>query len=180
MKATSDYKDAAESNQNFTNQLPDFNNMTLMLYEPENIQLLYNITDISINNLYADPDRFSIRTEEKYGLYEMNLDKMDMNISLNYDLMLIPPIFVDKGSFSFYCEDVSLNAVWSLNLNSSRNFFDLIISHVLAQINPEKFELDIESQSDLTIMINQQIDLIVQYTLNEILAFSRYNLGVMI
>ena len=61
----------------------------------------------------------------------MNLDKIDMNIIFDYQMMLIPPIFVDEGNFSFYCEDVSLNAVWRLNLNSSRNFFDLIISQVL-------------------------------------------------
>jgi hypothetical protein len=75
----------------------------------------------------------------------MNLDKIDMNITFDYFMMLVPPIFVDQGNFSFYCEDVSLNAVWRLNLNSSRNFFDLIISHVLVQINPEKFTLGIDS-----------------------------------
>lgn len=91
----------------------------------------------------------------------MNMDKIDMNISMNYDLMLIPPIFVDQGVFSFYCEDLSLNSVWRLNLNSSRSFFDLIISHVLVQINSDKFKLEIDSVSDLTQMVNQQIDLVI-------------------
>lgn len=85
----------------------------------------------------------------------MNLDKIDMNITFDYDVMLIPPIFVDRGTLSFYEEDVSLNAVWRLNLNSSRNFFDLIISHLLLQINPQKFKLDIDSHADLTKMFNQ-------------------------
>lgn len=105
--------------------------------------------------LAADPDRFFLRTEEKYGLYELNLDKIDMEFSFDYELMMIPPIFVDNGSVHFECEDVSLNSVWNLDLNSTRSFFQVIISHVLLQINPEKFNIDVNSYSDLTKLLNQ-------------------------
>ena len=46
MKASSELK----NDKDFT-QLPDLVNMTVMLYEPENIQLLYNISNISINTM---------------------------------------------------------------------------------------------------------------------------------
>ena len=53
----------------------------------------------------------------------------------------------------------------------------MIISHVLLQINPNKFELNIDSYADLTQLLNQQADLIIEFTLNEILAYIRYDVA---
>ena len=49
-----------------------------MLLEDEGIQIRYNITNIRPKNFYVDTDRFYLRTEEKYGLYELNVDKIDI------------------------------------------------------------------------------------------------------
>lgn len=62
-------------------------------------------------------------------------------------------------------------------MNSTRSFFTVIISHVLLQINPNKFELNIDSYADLTQLLNQQADLIIEFTLNEILAYIRYDVA---
>ena len=111
-----------------------------------------------------------MRFEEKYGLQEINIDKFDMKFSLDYSIITLPPVFVDYGTVSFQCEDVSLNTVWKLNLNSTKFFFDIDISHLLIQIVPNKFDFTIDSYSDLARMVNKQFDLIIEYTLNEILA----------
>lgn len=118
----------------------------------------------------ADEEKFFMRFEEKYGLQEINIDKIDMKFSLDYSILTLPPVFVDYGTISFQCEDVSLNTVWKLNLNSSKFFFDIDISHLLIQIVPNKFDFTIDSYSDLARMVNKQFDLIIEYTLNEILA----------
>jgi hypothetical protein len=118
----------------------------------------------------ADEEKFFMRFEEKYGLQEINIDKIDMKFSLDYSILTLPPVFVDYGTISFQCEDVSLNTVWKLNLNSTKFFFDIDISHLLIQIVPNKFDFTIDSYSDLARMVNKQFDLIIEYTLNEILA----------
>ena len=120
--------------------IPDFINMTKPLsttkltakiFEAESVQLLYNITNIKPNVIYADPETFFLRAEEKYGLNEINVEKIDLNFTLDYKVLMIPPVFVDEGTISFFCEDVSLNSVWRLDLNTTKNFFDVVISHVL-------------------------------------------------
>lgn len=180
MQASKKFDISDTGSDNNTGLIPDFKNMTLMLFEPEKIQVKYDISNINLTALAADPDRFFLRTEEKYGLYELNLDKIDLGVSFDYNITMIPPIFVDKGSFKFQSEDISLNSVWNLNLNSTRNFFTVIISHVLVQINPDKFKLNIDSYADLTQLLNQQIDLIIEFTLNEILAYIRYDVAKML
>ena len=107
----------------------------------------------------------------------MNLEKIDLGVSFDYNITMIPPVFVDRGSFVFQSEDISLNSVWNINLNSTRSFFTVIISHVLLQINPNKFQLNIDSYADLTQLLNQQADLIIEFTLNEILAYIRYDVA---
>ena len=74
---------------------------------------------------------------------------------MDYDVVMVPPIFADKGTLEFFCEDVSLNSVWRFSLNSLSNFFDIEISHILFQINPEKFLLQMDSYSDMTQLISQ-------------------------
>jgi len=125
----------------------------------------------------ADEEKFFMRFEEKYGLQEINIDKFDMKFSLDYSILTLPPVFVDYGTISFECEDVSLNTVWKLNLNSTKFFFDIDISHLLIQIVPNKFDFTIDSYSDLARMLNKQFDLIIEYTLNEILAMQRYTMA---
>lgn len=105
--------------------------MTAQIFEAESVQLLYNITNIKPNVIYADPETFFLRAEEKYGLNEINVEKIDLNFTLDYKVLMIPPVFVDEGTISFFCEDVSLNSVWRLDLNTTKNFFDVVISHVL-------------------------------------------------
>ena len=100
-----------------------------------------------------------------------------MKFSLDYSILTLPPVFVDYGTIKFQCEDVSLNTVWKLNLNSTKFFFDIDISHLLIQIVPTKLELTIDSYSDVARMINKQFDLIVEYTFNEILAMQRYTMA---
>lgn len=128
--------------------------MTAVLFEPENIQVKYNITNINPSLIFFDVERFFLRSEEKYGLQEINLEKMDFNFSMDYSLVTIPPIFADKGTFRFYCEDASFNSVWRMGLNTLKNFFEIKISHILFQINPDKFEVELDSYSDMTHLIN--------------------------
>ena len=78
-----------------------------------------------------------------------------MSFSLDYEIALIPPIIVDKGTVEFSCEDVSLNSVWSIKLNETKLFFDVIMSHVLVQINPEKFNFKMNSYADIIIFLNK-------------------------
>jgi len=67
--------------------------------------------------------------------------------------------------------------VWRIELNQTKLFFDVIISHLLLQVVPEKFQIHVDSYSDLTEFIVQQIDLIIEFTLNEILALGRYEIA---
>lgn len=136
-----------------------------------------NITNIQPQYSYADPDQFFMRREDKYGLTEVNVEKIDMGVTLDYELAMIPPLLVDKGSLEFSCQDLSLNSVFKLQLNQTKLFFDVIISHLLIQINPQKFNLNLKSYSDLTIFANKQTDLIIKYVLNDILSYSRYGLA---
>ena len=105
--------------------------MTAIVFPEENIQIRYNITNIQPTLFNADEEKFFMRTEEKYGLQEINIDKIDMKFSLDYSILTLPPVFVDYGTIKFQCEDVSLNTVWKLNLNSTKFFFDIDISHLL-------------------------------------------------
>lgn len=102
-----------------------------MILEEENVMIKYNLTNIKPQLFYADTDRFFMRSEDKYGLQELDIEKIDIRFSLDYEIMMIPPIFVDKGSFEFSCEDLSLNTVWRIELNQTKLFFDVLISHIL-------------------------------------------------
>ena len=41
--------------------IPDFINMTAVLYEPEAIQIRYNITNINPSLIFIDDERFFLR-----------------------------------------------------------------------------------------------------------------------
>jgi len=105
--------------------------MTAVVYEEEQIMVKYNLTNIRPELFYADTERFFMRSEDKYGLQELDIEKIDVAFSLDYEVMMIPPLFVDKGSIKFKCEDISLNTVWLVQLNETKVFFDIIISHLL-------------------------------------------------
>jgi len=77
--------------------------MTAMVYEQEKIMIKYNLTNIRPKLFYADTDRFFMRSEDKYGLQELDIEKIDLAFSLDYEIMMIPPLFVDKGSVDFKC-----------------------------------------------------------------------------
>lgn len=97
-----------------------------------------------------DSQSFFTRTEDKYGLQELNINKINIGFSFDYEILMIPPIFADKGTFSFSCEDVSLNAVWMITLNKFQNFFNLEMSHILFQVDTDNFEIEVDNYSDLT------------------------------
>lgn len=80
---------------------------------------------------YADEDMFFMRSEDKYRLQELNVEKIDIKFELDYEVMLVPPLFVDKGHIDFSCEGVSLNTVWKVDLNETKQWFDFTISHIL-------------------------------------------------
>lgn len=84
-----------------------------------------------------------MRSEDKYGLQELNIEKIDMEFSLDYEIMMIPPVFADKGTLHFKCEDMSFNTIWRIELNQTKLFFDVLITHVLLQINPNKFTFEL-------------------------------------
>lgn len=172
-------KATIRASQNFQNSefielIPDFLNIQTMLFEPEQVQMMYNITNIYPKLFQADTERFFMRNEEKYGLQELNIENINIEYSFDYEVMMIPPIFVDKGTIRFSCEDLSLNTVWRFELNEKRTFFDVLISHILVQVNPKKFKVMMDSYSDLTILINKQLNLIIEYALNDLLAILRY------
>ena len=132
-----------------------------MIFAPENVHLKVNITNIRPKYYYADPAQFFMRREDKYGLTEINVEKIDMGVTLDYELAMIPPLLVDKGTLEFSCQDLSLNSVFKLQLNQTKLFFEVIVSHVLIQINPQKFNFKLNSYSDLTIFANKQTDLLI-------------------
>ena len=74
---------------------------------------------------------FFMRTEDKYRLQELNIEKIDIQFSLDYEVMMVPPVFVDKGTLEFSCEGLSLNTVWKVDLNEKKLFFDWLFSHIL-------------------------------------------------
>ena len=67
--------------------------------------------------------------------------------------------------------------MWRLKLNETKNFFDVIISHVLVQINPDRFKFQINSYADIITFLNKQADLLIQYGMNEILGLARYSVA---
>ena len=95
-------------------------------------------------------------------------------MSVDYEVTLVPPIFVDKGTVSFNCEDLSFNTAWRIKLNETKKFFDFMMSHVLIQINPNKFSFKIDSYSDLTSLISKELEIITQYAINEIFGMLQY------
>ena len=102
--------------------------------EQDDIEVRFNVSNFSLNKFHIDPDSFFLRSEDKYGLQEINIDKIDLDFSFDYDMLMIPPVFADKGRFRLRHEDVSLNTVWNLGLNEMNNFFALRMSHILVQI----------------------------------------------
>lgn len=105
--------------------------MTLVVFPAESILFNFNITNIKPKILTADMDRFFMRTEAKYGATEFNLDSINFAVSFDYDIAMIPPIFVDKGSMELDVKDLSFNTAWRIQLNETKNFYDVIISHIL-------------------------------------------------
>lgn len=149
----------------------------MSIYEEENVELRYNVTDIDVRYFSIDPDMFFLRSENKYGLYELNVEKISLNMSLNYDFFLVPPILADEGSVDIFFQDLSVNVVWNLDLNSTKNFFDVKISHVLIMVDPENFSIDIKGHSDLAELVNQELKLLIKHGLNEFLTVYRKSLA---
>jgi hypothetical protein len=79
--------------------------------------MIFNISNMVPEVFEADLDRFFMRTEDKYGLSEFNLEKLDFAMSADYEMALIPPILVDKGHLELSFTDLSINIVWRLLLN---------------------------------------------------------------
>jgi hypothetical protein len=85
-----------------------------------------NFTNISINELAANTNRFFVRFDDTYSLVELNFDDIDLNITFDYSLYVIPPILADVGSFEFSAYDASLNVIGQLlYVNHSMNI-DLV------------------------------------------------------
>ena len=50
-----------------------------------------------------DEEKFFMRFEEKYGLQEVNVDKIDIKFKMDYSILTLPPIFADRGTVNFEC-----------------------------------------------------------------------------
>ena len=133
---------------------------------------------IGLNKFNKDAERIFIRDERKYGLYEINVDEIDIEGSFDYEFVTIPPVIADRGSVYFKLEDVSLNSVWSLEKTNEDFNFD--IRHFLLQIEPNKTVISVMSYSDLTSLLVQQVELAIQFYVNELLAIYRIPLAKII
>jgi hypothetical protein len=152
-------------------------NKYIDIYPEENIQMHFNLTNISLYDIFVDPDMFYIKSEEKYGLYELDVQRVAMNLSLDYACFLVPPIFADVGTLRLFFEDLSLNALWKFNLNSEKKLFEVLVYHLLIQVNPDKFNFNLAGYSDLTDLVDRELKMLVENSLNDLLAGLRYRLG---
>lgn len=89
--------------------IPDLLNLNISVFDWIFCNL--NITNIKINALAANANRFFVRFEETYNLIEFTFDDIDFNITFDYFLYFMPPILVDQGSVEISSNDASLDII---------------------------------------------------------------------